>query len=90
MRVLDMNGHAMASGTVTVTQSLYAWTPACPPHGRCAQAQLLATQTTTATSALDGTVSVTPLSLAGVATKLVGVAATGNVGSLAFAVEMHP
>jgi hypothetical protein len=90
MRVLDMNGNAMAGGTVTVTQSLYAWTPPCPVHGRCAQAQLLATQAVTAISALDGSVSVTPLSLAGVATKLVGVAATGNAGSLGFAVETHP
>jgi hypothetical protein len=90
MRVLDMNGHAMASGTVTVTQSLYAWQPPCPVHGRCDAAQLLATQTTTAVSALDGSVSVTPLSIAGVATNLLGVAATGNAGSLKFTVEMHP
>lgn len=90
MRVLDMNGHAMAGGTVTVTQSLYAWTPPCPAHGRCASPQLLATQTTTAVSALDGSISVTPLSIAGVATNLVGVAATGNAGKLGFTVEMHP
>lgn len=90
MRVLDMNGNAMAGGTVTVTQSLYAWTPPCPVHGRCAQAQLLATQTVTATAALDGSVSVTPLALPGVATRLVGVAATGNAGVLDFTVETHP
>jgi hypothetical protein len=90
MRVLDMNGNAMAGGTVTVTQSLYAWAPPCPVHGRCAQPQLLATQTVTATSALDGSLSVMPLSLAGVATELVGVAATGNAGMLSFSVEVHP
>lgn len=90
LRVLDMNGHPMAGGTVTVSQSLYAWTPPCPIHGRCAQAQLLATQAATVTSALDGSVTVTPLTLPGTATSLVGVAATGNAGSLTFTIEQHP
>jgi hypothetical protein len=90
MRVLDMDGNPMAGGTVTVNQALYAWTPPCPPHGRCAQAQLLATQATTLTSALDGSVTITPLTLSGVATNLVGLAATGNAGSLTFTIEQHP
>jgi hypothetical protein len=90
LRVLDMNGNPMAGGTVTVNQALYAWAPACPAHGRCAQAQLLATQATTATSALDGSVTIAPLTLAGVPTNLQGIAATGNAGSLTFAIEQHP
>ena len=90
LRVLDMNGNPMAGGTVTVNQSLYAWTPACPAHGRCAQPQLLATQASTAISALDGSVSITPLTLPGIPTNLLGIAATGNAGSLAFTVEQHP
>jgi hypothetical protein len=90
MRVLDMDGNPMAGGTVTVNQALYEWTPPCPPHGRCAQAQLLATQSATLTSALDGSVTLTPLTLPGVATNLIGVAATGNAGSLTFTIEQHP
>lgn len=90
LRVLDMNGHPMAGGTVTISQSLYAWTPPCPVHGRCAQAQLLAAQTTSALSAMDGSVTVTPLTLPGVATELIGIAATGNTGSLSFSIEEHP
>ncbi len=90
MRVLDMDGNPMAGGTVSVSQALYAWAPPCPTHGRCPQPQLLSTQTTTVNSALDGTVSVTPLTMAGVATNLVGVAATGNSGTLGFTVEQHP
>ncbi len=35
LRVRDMNGNPMAGGAVTLYQSLYAWTPPCPPHGRC-------------------------------------------------------
>jgi hypothetical protein len=90
LRVLDMNGNPMAGGTVTLYQALYAWAPPCGPHSRCVQSQLLATQTSTAISALDGTVSFTPATLAGVATNLVGVASTGNAGTLRIAVEQHP
>jgi hypothetical protein len=90
LRVLDMNGNPMAGGTVTVNQALYAWAPTCPPHGRCAQAQLLATQATTAISALDGSVVIAPLTLTGVPTNLQGIAATGNAGSLTFTIEQHP
>ncbi len=90
LRVLDLNGNPMAGGTVIINQALYAWAPTCPRHGRCAQPQLLATQLTTATSALDGSVMIVPLTQPGVATNLTGVAATGNSGSLTFTVEQHP
>ena len=90
LRVLDMNGHPMAGGAVTINQALYAWAPPCPKHGRCAQAPLLATLTTTATSALDGSVTLTPLTMPGVATSLTGIATTGNTGSLTFTIEQHP
>ena len=90
MRVLDMNGNPMAGGTVTLYQALYAWAPPCGPHSRCAQSQLLATQTSTSISALDGTVSFTPATLPGVATNIAGVATTGNSGTLRIVVEQHP
>jgi hypothetical protein len=90
LRVLDMDGNPMAGATVTVEQSLYAWTPPCAPHGRCAQAQLLETQSATLTSALDGSVTITPLAAAGQPTRLQGIAATGNTASLRFSVEEHP
>jgi hypothetical protein len=80
----------MAGATVSVSQALYAWTPPCPPHGRCAQPQLLAKQTNTLTSALDGSVTLAPLTQTGVATTLQGLAATGNAGTLKFFVEQHP
>jgi hypothetical protein len=90
LRVLDMNGNPMAGGTVTLFQSLYAGTPPCSARGRCVQAQLLSTQTSVGNSALDGTVSFVPASLPGVATNLLGVAATGNSSTLVIAVEQHP
>lgn len=78
LRVFDMDGNPMANGTVAFYQALYAWTPPCEPHVVCAPGVLLATQTATATSAIDGSVVFTPMSLPGVATNLVGEAATGN------------
>jgi hypothetical protein len=90
LRLRDMNGNPMAGGTVSLYQSLYAWAPPCAPHGRCAAAELLATQVSAAISALDGTVSFLPLSLPGVAANMVGVAATGNTSTLNVAIEQHP
>jgi len=90
LRVRDMNGNPMAGGTVTFYQALYAWTPPCPPHGRCAQSQLLATQTSTATSTLDGSVSFVPASIPGVPTRLNGLAVTGNSSTLTVVIEQHP
>jgi hypothetical protein len=90
LRLLDMNGNPMAGGTVNLIQALYAWAPPCAPHGRCAQAELPATQAASATSALDGTVVFTPASLPGVATNLLGLAVSGNMASVNVSVERHP
>jgi hypothetical protein len=90
LRVLDMDGNPMAGGTVTLYQALYAWTPPCGLHGPCVQGALLATQAATASSALDGTVNFSPASLAGIATNLLGLAVTGNTGSVNITVEQHP
>ena len=90
LRLRDMNGNPMAGGAVTLYQALYAWAPPCPPHGRCAAAQLLATQVSTAVSALDGTVSFAPASLPSVPTLMVGLAATGNTSTVSIGIERHP
>jgi hypothetical protein len=90
LRVLDMNGNPMTGGTVTLYQALYAWAPPCPPHGKCAAADLLTTQAAIGTSALDGTVIFSPASIPGVATNLSAIAVTGNSGTMNIAVEQHP
>jgi hypothetical protein len=90
LRVLDMDGNPMANGTVSFYQALYAWTPPCEPHAICAQGVLLATEAATATSAIDGTVSFSPVSMNGVATELAGVAATGNTSTVGVAIEQGP
>jgi hypothetical protein len=90
LRVLDRNGNPMAGGTVTIHQTLRSFPPPCPREGRCAQPFVLATQTTSLASALDGTVTIAPLTMPGLATSLIGIATTGNTGSLSFLIEQHP
>jgi hypothetical protein len=90
LRLLDTDGNPMAGGSVALYQALYAWSPPCPAHGVCAQGELLATQSATATSAIDGTVAFTPASLPGVATNLLGLAAAGDTATVNVAVEQHP
>lgn len=90
LRLLDMDGNPMAGGTVALYQSLYAWAPPCASHGACAPAELLATQTSMAISAVDGTVTFTPATLPGVATNLIGLAASGNTATVNIGIEQHP
>jgi hypothetical protein len=81
-----MDGNPMAGGTVALYQALYAWAPPCPAQGRCDQSELLATQSATATSAVDGSVTFSPASIPGVATDLLGLAVTGDAGSVNIAI----
>jgi len=90
LRVLDMNGNPMAAGSVSLYQAVYAWAPPCQLHAECAPSTLLAAQTATATSALDGTVSFTPAAIPGVATTVQALAASGNSATIAIAIEQHP
>jgi hypothetical protein len=90
LRLLDMDGNPMAAGSVALYQALYAWAPPCAPHGACPPSNLLASQTATTTSALDGTVTFTPATLSGVATNLLGLAASGNTSTIPISVEQHP
>jgi hypothetical protein len=90
LRVLDIAGDPMAGATVALYQALYAWTPPCQQHSLCVAGTLLATQSGTATSAIDGTVVFAPATLPGVATRLQGLAASGNTASASISIEQHP
>jgi hypothetical protein len=90
LRLLDMDGNPMAGGTVALYQALYAWTPPCSPNIVCPSGALLATEASTATSAVDGSVTFLPASLPGVATNLVGLAASGNTSTVNVSIEQHP
>jgi hypothetical protein len=90
LRLLDMDGNPMAGGTVALYQALYAFTPPCDPPAVCTQGALLARQSSTATSAVDGSVTFIPASLSGVATNLLGLAASGTSATVPIAIAQHP
>jgi hypothetical protein len=90
LRLLDMDGNSMAGETVALYQALYAWAPPCAAHAVCPPSNLLATQVATAVSAVDGTVAFSPASLPGVATNLIGLAASDNTSTVNIAIEQHP
>jgi len=90
LRLLDMDGNPMAGGTVALYQALYAWTPPCSPNVVCTPGALLATEASTATSAVDGSVTFAPASLPGVATNLIGLAVSGNTSTVNVSIEQHP
>jgi hypothetical protein len=90
LRLLDTDGNPMAGGSVALYQALYAWAPPCAAHSVCPPSTLLATQSATATSALDGTVAFTPATLPSVATNLIGLASSGSTSSLNISIEQYP
>jgi hypothetical protein len=90
LRLFDMNGNPMAGGTVALYQALYAWAPPCSPNTVCPPGALLATEASTATSAVDGSVTFVPAALPGVATNLSGLAASGNTSTVGVSIEQHP
>ncbi len=90
LRLLDTDGNPMAGGTVELYQALYAWSAPCAPHGVCAPSQLLAAQESIAISGIDGTVTFAPASLPGVATRVAGLAASGNTAAVNITIEQHP
>ena len=90
LRLLDMDGNPMAGGTVALYEALYAWTPPCSPNVVCPPGALLATQASMGTTAVDGSVTFVPASLPGVATNLMGLAASGNTSTVNVSIEQHP
>jgi hypothetical protein len=90
LRLLDMDGNPMAGGTVALYQALYAWAPPCAQHTVCPPSTLLASQSSTATSAIDGSVTFSPATLPGVSTSLIALATSGNTATFPIAIEQHP
>ena len=93
LRIYDMDGNPMASGTVTLYQALYAWTQSCNAHQECGSGSsgvLLATASSVATSDLNGLVTFTPATLNGTATILKGLAVSGYTATVNTTVEQYP
>jgi len=90
LEVTDAIEHPMAGAVVTVYETLDAWTPPCPPRGACPPAPVLEQQSVQLTSATDGTVTFTPISITGEATRLYVMAMTGQQATLQFELDQNP
>jgi hypothetical protein len=89
LRVTDAFGHSLAGAAVTFAELLEGWTEPCPLQGSCAPAPVLGEQMLQATSGIDGSVTLTPLSAGGLAGRVLVMAATGN-STLNFELDVHP
>ena len=90
LKVVDAIGHPMSGALVSFYEKLDAWSQRCPTHGRCPPAPVLKRKSTQVISEADGTVSLTPLSLAGEASRLFVIAVTGQSAILNFELDKHP
>jgi hypothetical protein len=90
LEVTDAVGHPMAGAVVTFYETLDAWTPNCPAHGVCPPAPVLEQQSVQAVSTADGAVTLTPLSIAGQASRLFVTAVVGGSATLSFELDTHP
>jgi hypothetical protein len=89
LQVTDAFGNPLAGATVLFAETLYGWTEPCPAQGGCAAAQVLGQQMVQATSGIDGSVTLTPLSPDGLASRLLVTAVTGDA-MLSFELDAHP
>jgi hypothetical protein len=90
IEVTDAIGRPLAGAVVTFYETLDAWTSRCPVHGVCPPAPMLEQQSVQAVSAADGTVTLTPLSIAGEASRLYVTVAAGGSATLNFELDKHP
>jgi hypothetical protein len=90
LEVTDALGRPLAGATVNFYETLNAWQPPCSLEGRCPEPQTLAKQGVRVTSDANGMVTLTPLTLAGVASTLVVNATVGEQSSLIFSIVQNP
>jgi len=89
LRVTDAFGHPLAAAAVTFAETLYGWAEPCPAQGGCAAAPVLGRQMVQATSGIDGSVTLTPMSSEGLAGRLMVTAVSGDA-ALSFELDAHP
>lgn len=90
LRVTDPFGHPLAGASVTFSQTFTGWSEPCPAQGSCPAAPVLAQQTSQTISAIDGSVTLSPLSPQGQPGRLLITAITGGDTTLSFELDAHP
>ena len=93
LRVHDPANHPIAAVPITIHQTVEPWTPwtlSCPDQGRCPISPTYNSSTTTLISALDGTVTITPLELPAQPEVTHLAASTGTQGFLSLTLQKQP
>ncbi len=90
LRITDGAAHPVAGATVEVHQTLDAWQPPCPDHGRCPIPPVYGTSTASAISGVDGLITIIPMQLPGVPGVTNVAAATGPHGFVSLALQEQP
>lgn len=78
LKTTDAFGHSLAGASVTFYETLEGWTNPCAAQEPCPPAPVLAQQTVTGTSGIDGLVTLTPPSTQGLAARLEVLAVAGQ------------
>ena len=90
LMVTDTASHPVAGAVVEIYQTVDAWQPACPDRGRCPIAPVLASSQSSATSDANGSLTVLPEQLAGVAGSTNLAAVVGTQGFVGLCFEAQP
>ncbi|WP_260703551.1 IPT/TIG domain-containing protein [Edaphobacter flagellatus] len=90
MRVVDPAGHSVAGAPVSIHQAVQPWTLPCPEQGRCPIAPILNATSSAQISAIDGTVTIAPLDLAGQPEVTQIVVSTGTQGFVSLSLQRQP
>ena len=65
LEATDGAGNPVPGVAVSISQTVTAWAPPCPPTGRCPQPAVFARSSATLTTDAAGQASITPLEVAG-------------------------
>jgi len=90
VKVIDSAGHPVVAAPVSIYQEVTALDTACPGTGRCPAAPVLASQATVTVSASDGTVTIVPMGLTGVATRTNIALSAGTSGFVTAVISDQP
>ena len=90
LEVTDGAGHGVAGALVQVYQTVSAWQAECPGTGRCPAAAVYSSGEATATSDVDGLVTVLPAQMAGEPEVTQIAVATGTTGFATVTLGKHP
>ena len=91
LRVEDTYGDAVAGATVNIDQTITTWQAACPETGRCPEAAILASNSSSMRSDEDGLITIAPAQMQSGVPAVTRIAViAGSQGFATLSLEKHP